>query len=189
MNIKMPKRNRIDMLKIAVRKAWIATFGKSVTTIKGQKIRAVIICAIAITIIIALIVLISNISKADTFSSPDNTKAKYLNEKNSSKVKMVYNSNEKKDQFIALAKDIELRIVNYYINTITKTNSQESVINNLNRQLEKREWTSIDMREPQEWIGSWSVDKTGALKFKFLNEKMEPNWINDKDVTKYIVKN
>lgn len=189
MNIKMPKKNIIDKIKFFINKFILKNFGK-VNTKKGQTIRAIIVCSIIIIILIALVSIVISVKNADTFKFPDNTKAKYLNEKNSGKIRLVYNSNEKKEQFLNLAKDIEIRTVNYYINTITPKKSLEVVISNMNKEFSKKEWTLIDMKKPKEWIGSWSADKkNGDVKFKFLNKKMEPNWIDDKDVIKYIIKN
>lgn len=188
MHIKIPKRKSKMAIMFDETKAGI-TKGMKVTTRKGQIVRAIVVCTISIALIIAFIVLVVNMRSADTFSTPDNTKAKYLNEKNSGKIKATYNNNEKKEQFLTLAKDIELRLANYYINTTTETNSFNLAVDGLNGELKKSEWKTIDMGQPKEWIGEWSVDERGAIQFKFLNKKMEPNWINDEDVSKYIIKN
>ncbi len=187
MNIKMPKRDSKISELIEAIKAVIKN--RNVTTKKGQIARALIIFTITMTLFIALTVIISNMKSTDTFSSPDNTKSKYLNEKNSSKIKETYNTSENKDKFLILVKDMEIRIVNHYINNITKTNSEAVVFEKLNTEFKQKNWKTIDMKEPSQWIGEWSVDKTGAIKFKFLNKQMEPDWMNDQDVSKYIIKN
>lgn len=188
MNIKIPKRNIITKT-IDVVKVWFIKETKGVTTKKGQKVRNIIIFLISISLIIALILVINNISKSDTFNSPDNTKAKYLNVKNSVKIKETYSTKENKEQFLNLAKDIELKVANYYINTTTSEQNFDLALDNLNKEFKDTEWKTIGMKDPKEWIGEWNVDKTGAIKFKFLNQQMEPNWINDIDVSKYIIKN
>lgn len=187
MHIKIPKRNKV-MTKISEVISGIKLKYNKITTKKGQIVRTIIILIILLSLTIALMMLITSIKQTETYSAPDNTKSKYLDEKNSSKIKDTYNSSERKEQFILLATDIELKVVSQYMNT---TNQKEFnlVIENLNKEFKKSEWKSIGITQPKEWIGEWSVDKTGAFKFKFLNKQMEPDWINDAGVSKYIIKN
>lgn len=188
MNIKIPKRNMMTKT-LDVIKVWFKKEIKSVTTKKGQNVRNIVIFIISISLIIALTLVINNIIKSDTFSTPDNTKAKYLNEKNSGKIKETYSTQENRDQFLSLAKAIELKIANYYINTTSSQEKFDIALDKLNEEFKQTEWKTIGMQDPKEWIGEWNVDKTGAVKFKFLNKQMEPEWINDVEVSKYIVKN
>lgn len=188
MHIKIPKRNKINEIMGSLKSA-IGGTNIKVNTKKGAVVRNIIISIILLVVLTALIVFGINTRNSDTFNSPDNTKAKYLNEKNSSKIKETYSSKDSKERFLILVKDIELKIVNEYMNTITTSKGFDLAVKNLNNEFNKKEWKTIGIEKPKEWIGNWSVDKTGAIKFKFLNKQMEPDWVNDIDVSKYIVKN
>ena len=145
----------------------------------------VTIFVIIIAIIIIIIALNKNVEINEATDISNLNASKYYDQ-----IFEMYNSDESKDKFIIEYNNIQNQIGMYIINNSTKeSDSFNSLVNNVNKKLEKKEFKSFEVENPTFWNGTWSVDEKAKLKFKFENKKIEPDWINDKEVEGMILKN
>ena len=62
-------------------------------------------------------------------------------------------------------------------------------INEINKVLKTEDWNMLNIDIPKFWVGTWSVDNTGTVKFNFVNDGCIPSWANDEDAKVHIVLN
>ena len=103
------------------------------------------------------------------------------------KVKVAYEAEGKKQEFLELCSKIELAVANKFLDG-TVTNDQElaSAISKINSVLLTDDWSYLGIEASTYWMGKWELDAKGVVTFKFKNENMKPDWAQDEDARKYI---
>ena len=57
------------------------------------------------------------------------------------------------------------------------------------KELKKDSWSGILNNKSTYYVGQYILDEKCNIKFKFKSKEIEPNWINDEEVKKYIILN
>jgi len=104
-----------------------------------------------------------------------------------SKLKEQYSNDEKKEEFLSLCEEIELAVANKLLDgSVTNDEELTSQITKINGMFLTKDWTYLGLEFPTYWMGTWSLDASGILKFSFNSEELKPSWVTDKDIVKYI---
>lgn len=143
---------------------------------------AAILIAI-VTIAISVVVSVYNKNKPIV---PD----KYIEVTSSndmSKIKIAYEADGKKQEFLDLCSKIELAVANRLLDG-TVTNEQELAlaISKINDVLKTDDWSYLGLEASTYWMGNWWLDSKGAVKFTFKENNMKPDWAQDEDAKVYI---
>ena len=151
---------------------------------KNASLYLVILILIAI-VIIAISIVASNYNK-DRSIVPD-VSLGVLSSENMIKVQEKYDTEENKEKFILLAKDIELKVANIILDgTVTNDAELQDKIQYINGILKTKNWTALGIEYPTYWMGIWSLDSKGNLLFTFEDESIKPSWAKDTQCSKYI---
>lgn len=143
-----------------------------------------------VVVIIACIFAISNSYVKNRPYTPNASVKGNVSENDSMKVRESYNKEKMKEKFLEDANDIEQNISKKILDgSVVNDDTLNAEVTRINGILLTGDWTYINCEYKKYWMGTWSLDKNVSLKFKFKNKLIEPNWINDQDISKYIVKN
>lgn len=142
---------------------------------------------IALTVVISVIVGI-NVHNAHK-SLELNVDAEY-SEENALKARNMYNTEDMKNEFMDVAESISASVSAKLLDgTVTDVSSLEQSIQNINAVLSSANWDTLKLVRPTKWIGTWYLDASGFVKFKFSSKTLEPDWVSDESVSEYIVLN
>lgn len=138
-----------------------------------------IISIIIIFIIVFAILLFNKKEKIN-----ENTNISQLNvKKYTSEIKEVYELDGKKEKFIEDYYYVQNGVGMYILNNSTLDDgSFESLVEKLNKILDKKDWSEIEMEIPTDWNGKWSINEKGNVKFKFASKDIEPSWLEDENI-------
>lgn len=143
----------------------------------------IVLIAIA-SIAIGIVVVSYNENKP---VNPDVSLVDALSSNDMGKIKAKYDTKDCKEEFIAVCESIELAVANKLLDgTVTNETELQNEILNINKMFLTNDWSKLGLEFPSFWMGTWSLDSTGAVKFSFANDEIKPNWIQDEDVNKYI---
>lgn len=152
--------------------------------LKNKPIYVFAVILIAI-IVIAISVVVSAYNKNKPVI-PD----KYIDVLSSNdmvKIKSAYEDEGKKTEFLKVAQSIELAIANKLLDgSVTNDEELAGAIQKINNVLESSDWSYLGLEEPKYWMGKWSLESSGAVKFVFKEDNIKPNWAQDEDVKQYI---
>ena len=140
-------------------------------------------------VLIAVIILVIFIPKSGKFS-PDVTKSKYKSESNAEELKQAYEKEGVKEQFLQDVSEIQNAVSMALLNDeVVNDEKLKERISEINAVLKEADWSMLDIQIPTFWVGTWSVDKSGTVKFTFVNDKCIPSWAYDEDAKVHIVLN
>lgn len=146
-------------------------------------VRNIIILIVAVAILL-FIILIPNSGEF----SPDVSKARYRSDKNAGELKAVYEQEGNKEKFLSDAQNIQNAVsMSILSDDVIDETTMANKVKELNKELKESKWKTLKIDVPTFWVGTWSVDSTGAVKFTFLNKNSVPSWANDEDVKEYII--
>jgi len=144
---------------------------------------------IILVVLIAAIIVIICVPNSGEFS-PDVTESKYKSEKNAEELKLKYEEDGNKEKFLADISNIQNAVSMALLNDEIVNESQlKTRIKEINKVLKKDDWSMLNIDVPTFWVGTWSVDSTGTVKFTFINDKCIPEWANDEDAIVHIILN
>lgn len=144
---------------------------------------------IILIVLIAAIIVIICVPNSGKFS-PDVTESKYKSEKNAEELKLKYEEEGNKERFLADISNIQNAVSMALLNDeIVNEDQLKTRINEINKVLKKEDWSMLNIDIPTFWVGTWSVDDKGTVKFTFVNDKCIPSWANDEDAKVHIVLN
>lgn len=144
---------------------------------------------IILVILIAAVVVIVCVPNSGEFS-PDVTDSKYKSEKNAEELKLKYEEDGNKEKFLMDISNIQNAVSMALLNDEIINDSQlKTRIKEINKVLKQDDWSMLNINIPTYWVGTWSVDNTGTVKFTFVNDKCIPNWANDEDAKVHIALN
>ncbi|MDF2865492.1 MAG: hypothetical protein K0R72_301 [Clostridia bacterium] len=110
--------------------------------------------------------------------------------KYSSEIVNLYNRDGQLDLFLAEMNRVQSLVGIYLIsNSTLKENSFSNLIKDLNKEINNDNWLKLDSEKSKYYNGKYTIDDTGNLKFKFGNKNMEPNWINNDNISRYVILN
>lgn len=147
----------------------------------------ILVAIIFISIILSINIILKNIGKNITETSDILSMDVSSNK---SKIKELYETSDQLNNFIVEQDKVQTSVGKYILeNSTMESNSFANIKEKLDIELQKSEWESLDVKRSKFWSGSWILDETGTVKFKFSSKEIEPNWINDEKVNKLIIKN
>lgn len=146
----------------------------------------IIFIVILIAIIIIAISVVASVYNKNKSVVPNNS-IDVISSNDMFKIKAAYEVQGKKQEFLELCGKIELAVANKLLDgTVTNDQELEEAIKDINIVLSTDDWQYLGLQASNYWMGIWSLDAKGALKFAFKDASIKPNWSNDKDVVKYI---
>ena len=120
--------------------------------------------------------------------TPDVNKSRYRSEKNADELKAVYEEEGNKEKFLEDVSKIQNAVSMALLNNnVVDEKTMDSRVDDINKELKKDKWDLLGIEVPTFWVGTWSVDKTGTVKFTFLNKASIPSWANDEDVSAHVI--
>ena len=140
-----------------------------------------------VIIFAAIIILVIYVPDSGEFN-PDVNKSRYRTEKNADELKAVYEKEGNKEKFLEdvskIQNAVSIAILN---NDVVDEKTMKSRLQDINKEMKKDKWDLLGIEVPSFWVGTWSVDNTGTVKFTFLNKASIPGWANDEDVVVHII--
>ena len=144
---------------------------------------------IILVVLIAAVILVICIPNSGEFS-PDVTKSRYKSESNAEELKVTYEMEGNKEKFLADISNIQNAVSMALLNDEIVNDAQlKERISEINKVLKKDDWSMLNIDIPTFWVGTWSVDASGTVKFTFVNDKCIPDWAHDEDAKVHIVLN
>lgn len=154
--------------------------------IKNKKRFCITIAVIAV-LIVAIILVITNIfnKKVDIDDSTDISKLKVS--KYHKEILDIYNQDKMMEKFLSDYDEVQSKVTIYILNNSTlDKDSFKNIIKDLNKIFSKEDYKKIELEIPTTWNGKWSIDDNGMVHFKFANKSIEPTWVDDSLVSSYI---
>lgn len=140
-----------------------------------------------VIIFVAVVVLFIYVPESGEFN-PDVNKARYRSEKNAEELKAVYEEDGNKEKFLEDVSKIQNAVSMALLNNdVVDEKTMNSRVEDLNKELKKDKCDLLGIEVPTFWVGTWSVDNTGTVKFTFLNKASIPSWATDEDVEAHVV--
>lgn len=91
-----------------------------------------------------------------------------------------------KEKFVEVKEKIELKIANMLLDgSVTDESSLENKVEDINEILEDNKWEKLGLENIEKLNGTWSLDETGKLQFKFNSKG--PSFVQDEDIKSYIL--
>ena len=143
----------------------------------------------AIILIAVLVIAISVVVSEYNKNKPivPNTGVEVLSSNDMAKVKMAYEAQGKKQEFLNVCHNLELAVANKLLDgTVTNDEQLATAIDKINKVIATDDWSYLGVEAATYWMGTWNLDTKGTVTFTFQNENMKPDWSKDEDVVKYI---
>lgn len=150
----------------------------------------VLLCVLVVSLAFAAFVIIA-IQKAPKKQLTDSTIFTTLDvNKYQKEILDMYNRDGQKELFAKEMSRIQELIGSYIVENMTMSDDGlKNIIDDINEELKAKTWGNIVNNKSTYYIGDYSVDSKGNIKFRFGTKQIEPNWVNDESVSKYIILN
>lgn len=140
-------------------------------------------------IILSVIIVYTNSNKREVVDASSDISTLSAG-KYSSEIVSLYNRDGEQDAFLKEMNRVQSLVGTYVIsNSTLKEDSFSNLIKTLNKEINENSWTELKSEKSKYYNGKYTIDENGNLKFKFASKQIEPLWINNKDVSKYIILN
>jgi hypothetical protein len=145
---------------------------------------------IATTLLILFVILV-NMNMNKKINIDENTDISKLSyAKYNSEILDLYNRDGQLDLFLAEMNRVQSLVGMYVVsNSTLKENSFSNLVKTLNKEINDDNWVTLNSEKSKYYNGTYSIDESGNLKFKFSNKSIEPEWINDGNISRYIILN
>lgn len=183
-NSDMKKHIKSSREKIIEKEQRSMLFTKIINFLKNNII--VIVALLAILIVVAILV---NSNKKIEIN--ETTKIGTLDSgKYKSEIVNLYNREGELNLFLKELNRVQSLIGTYVIsNSTLQDNSFSNLIKKLNSEINLEKWNELKSEKSSYYNGTYSIDASGNLKFKFSSKDIEPNWIKDTTISRYIILN
>lgn len=142
---------------------------------------------IILVIFIAIIILIICIPNSGEFL-PNVNKSRYRNGKNAEELKQVYEQEGNKEKFLLDVANVQNAVsMALLTEDVVDEKSMNERVKEINKELKQNDWEMLGIDVPTFWVGIWSINKKGTVKFTFLNKESLPNWAYEEDVKNHII--
>jgi hypothetical protein len=102
----------------------------------------------------------------------------------------LYNREGQLEAFLKEMDRVQSLVGRYLIsNSTLKEDSFSNLVKTLNNEINREIWVELDSEKSTYYLGKYSIDENGYVKFRFETKEIQPNWINDERVQKYIILN
>jgi|GEM_PF-1945909 len=158
-------------------------------SIIANKLKKDILKIVALLFILLIVIIYINSNKKLNIDENSNI-SKLDTNKYSSEIINLYNRDSQLDKFSLEMDRVQTLIGTYVIsNSTLKENSFSELIKTLNNEINNNKWVKLASQKSSYYSGKYSIDENGYLKFKFDSKKIEPNWINNEKISRYIILN
>lgn len=143
------------------------------------------------TLLLVLVIILAYNNSNKKIEIDELTDISSLNaDKYQSEILNLYNRDGQLELFEQEMDRIQSLVGTYVIsNSTLKANSFNDLITKLNNEINDNTWVELSSQKSKYYLGKYSIDENGYVKFKFSTKKIEPKWINDKEIEKYIILN
>lgn len=162
--------------------------------LKNLKVNKMQTSLISIAVVVAIVLLA--FALVNLFSKPkitinDKTNFEEIDlSKYSAQVLAMYNRDGQAELFEKEMSRIQTAVGKYLMTNMTmEEESLQSVMEEISKELESDNWNNILSNRSTYYLGTYSLDENANVKFKFKSKDIEPSWINDENVSKYIILN
>jgi len=159
---------------------------KSIIMNKFKKNIFIITTLLFVLFIIILFINSNKKISVDEYSNISNLNA----DKYSTEIINLYNRDGDLDKFLVEMNRVQTLVGTYIIsNSTLKENSFSELIKTLNNEINNDKWVKLNSKKSNYYNGKYNIDNNGNVKFKFETKKIEPNWINSENISRYITLN
>lgn len=143
------------------------------------------------TLLLVLVIILAYNNSNKKIEIDELTDISSLNaDKYQSEILNLYNRDGQLELFEQEMDRIQSLVGTYVIsNSTLKANSFNDLITKLNNEINDNTWVELSSQKSKYYLGKYSIDENGYVKFKFSTKKIEPEWINNKEIEKYIILN
>ena len=164
---------------------------KKLKELKNNRVQTIILLIVLLMVIMFFVITLVKVSNKPKIVLDDTTILTTLNiNEYSLEIVAMYNREGQLELFKNEMDRIQNIIGKYIIENMTISDeAQKELIKGINKELKKDTWKEILNNKSTYYVGDYSVDENGNLKFKFKIKEIEPTWINDASISKYIILN
>lgn len=163
---------------------------KKLKNIKITRMQTLFITGCILIAIIFLVIVIIITSDGKNIKVSESSISKVDVSKKANEIVSMYNRDGEKELFINEMNRVQNLVATYLIsNMTTDENSKASIINEIKKEISSDNWNKVLSNKSTYYRGSYYLDDNGNVSFKFETKEIEPNWIKDEDVAKYITLN
>lgn len=153
----------------------------------NKKAPFIIGITILVAVIIAVISIVVPVADEEKSIKPDAKYSKEISKENMEKIKSKYEQDGVALEFESEYNEIELAVANKMLDgTVTSASELEEEITKINDMFKSYNWEYLNLEFPDYWMGTWSLDDTGKLYFKFEYEEIKPEWVKTVEMKDYI---
>lgn len=155
----------------------------------SPRVYVIVISIIAIGIIVSLFIIFSSLKRTTTIG--ENMDASLVDvSKQAVELKTEYEKEGNADKFADEYNKVQNAIGMYILdNSTLDNNSFEKILKELKKIVSKADWSKLNIEKPIYWAGTWLLDDSGNIKFKFKTKTVEPSWIRQDLVSNMIILN
>lgn len=145
---------------------------------------------ITMLLLVLLIILVYTNSNKKISIDEYSDISKLSSNKYSSEIVNLYNRDGQLDIFLTEMNRVQNLVGIYLIsNSTLKENSFSELIKTLNKEINDDEWKNLNSEKSKYYNGKYTIDDSGNLKFKFDSKDIEPEWINNENISRYVALN
>lgn len=156
----------------------------------GKKIYIfIILFVVLIAIGTGIFFIVNNIENNTVFVPNSNAQIKNV-EKYEKKLIEEYQKDGKKEEFLKVADEMQEKSLTYVLDNLTESaDSFNTNVKNIQKMYDNNEYSKlgIDYNSVNYWVGTWTIDEKGNVKFKFASASIKPMWTTDNNVNNYII--
>jgi hypothetical protein len=145
---------------------------------------------VAMLILVLLVILIyTNLNKKIVIDEYTNI-SKLSSNKYSKEIVNLYNRDGQLDMFLNEMDRVQNLVGVYVIsNSTLRENGFSDLIKTLNKEINNDKWVKLNSEKSKYYNGKYSIDNDGNVKFKFDTKKIEPSWVSNESISRYIILN
>lgn len=178
--------NRTKMVKTNSREKIMEIEKNAIIRNKRKKL----IFTLSTLLLVLLVILVSNNLNRKVNIDETSNIANLNANKYQSEIINLYNREGQLDLFMKEMDRIQSLVGTYVIsNSTLKSNSFNELITKLNNEINDPTWVELNSQKSKYYLGKYIIDDNGYVKFKFGTKKIEPEWINNEKIERYIILN
>lgn len=156
----------------------------------GKKIYIfVILFVVLAAVVTGVFFVIKNIEEKTPFVPNSDAQMKNV-KKYEIKILEEYSKEGKKEQFLKLCEEMQQKSLAYVLENVTENaDSYNTNLKTVQEIYRKKEFSKLNINydNVNYWVGTWSVDEKGNVKFKFADNSIKPSWTADNNINSYIL--
>ena len=165
----------------------INTKNKDKKIVIKDKYKFVTFVLVTLILLVGLIVMIFLNAKVKIDS--DTNFSKLNANKYKKEIKQEYEKEGRDSEFLNDWNKVQDAVGTYFIENYS-TEEAENLVADINNVLSSDDWSKINCTKPKMWNGTWSINESANVTFKFANKEVEPiSWAQALSESGYITLN